>query len=165
MYKDGEPKWDGMMMPGSCKPDMECGDWKKGPMYHMHHKGEMQDCHCSILGKGKMKYEYAMYEPGKHEMHCCPPKHEECKHEMHWCPPKHEECKHEMHCCPPKHEECKHEMHWCPPKCSNETMPACMLLAHAYVPWQFYHEAFSPREALHKGTLFPELYGVYVPPR
>lgn len=36
-----------------------------------------------------------------------------------------------------------------------------MQLAHAYVPWQCYDEAFSPQEALMKGTLFPSLYGVY----
>lgn len=40
-----------------------------------------------------------------------------------------------------------------------------MMLAHAYVPWQMYDEAFSPREALIKGTLFPELYGPYKPPK
>lgn len=35
------------------------------------------------------------------------------------------------------------------------------VLAHAYVPWQYYEQAFSPREALMKGTLFPELWGAY----
>lgn len=40
-----------------------------------------------------------------------------------------------------------------------------MQLAHAYVPWQYYDAAFSPQEALMKGTLFPELYGPYIPPR
>ncbi|MGI6588119.1 MAG: spore coat associated protein CotJA [Peptococcia bacterium] len=30
-------------------------------------------------------------------------------------------------------------------------------LAHSYVPWQYYNIVFSPEEALHKGTLFPEL--------
>ena len=40
-----------------------------------------------------------------------------------------------------------------------------MKLAHAYVPWQHYDEAFNPHEALMKGTLFPELYGVYAIPR
>jgi hypothetical protein len=30
-------------------------------------------------------------------------------------------------------------------------------LAHAYVPWQYYNAVFSPAEALHRGTLFPEL--------
>ena len=38
-------------------------------------------------------------------------------------------------------------------------------LAHAYVRWQHYQAAFSPHEALMKGTLFPELYGVYMPPK
>lgn len=36
-----------------------------------------------------------------------------------------------------------------------------MVLAHAYVPWQYYNKAFCPEEALMKGTLFPELWGVY----
>lgn len=40
-----------------------------------------------------------------------------------------------------------------------------LLLAHAYVPWQKYERAFTPREALAKGTLFPELWGVYPIPR
>ena len=40
-----------------------------------------------------------------------------------------------------------------------------MMLAHAYVPWQMYDKAFCPQEALMKGTLFPELYGVYRIPR
>jgi len=40
-----------------------------------------------------------------------------------------------------------------------------MKLAHAYVPWQHYDEAFNPHEALMKGTLFPELYGVYAIPK
>lgn len=35
------------------------------------------------------------------------------------------------------------------------------MLAHAYVPWQCYDEAFCPQDALRKGTLFPSLYGVY----
>lgn len=39
-----------------------------------------------------------------------------------------------------------------------------MMLAHAYVPWQHYTSAFCPPEALMKGTLFPELYGPYIPP-
>jgi hypothetical protein len=30
-------------------------------------------------------------------------------------------------------------------------------LAHSYVPWQHYNIVYSPAEALHKGTLFPEL--------
>ena len=43
--------------------------------------------------------------------------------------------------------------------------PDCILLAHAYVPWQVYNQAFCPREALMKGTLFPELFGVYPIPQ
>ncbi len=39
--------------------------------------------------------------------------------------------------------------------------PANMMLAHAYVLWQCYDQAFCPEEALMKGTLFPELWGVY----
>jgi len=40
-------------------------------------------------------------------------------------------------------------------------MPKCVILAHAYVPWQCYDKAYCPEEALMKGTLFPELWGVY----
>ncbi|MPN16014.1 hypothetical protein SDC9_163352 [bioreactor metagenome] len=36
-----------------------------------------------------------------------------------------------------------------------------MMLAHAYVPWQFYDKAFCPQDALMQGTLFPELWGAY----
>ncbi|MDU2065042.1 MAG: spore coat associated protein CotJA [Sporomusaceae bacterium] len=39
------------------------------------------------------------------------------------------------------------------------------VLAHAYVPWQFYKRAYKPAEALCKGTLFPELFGVYPIPK
>lgn len=39
------------------------------------------------------------------------------------------------------------------------------LLAHSYTPWQFYKKAFSPAAASAKGTLFPELFGVYGIPR
>ncbi|EIW17440.1 MULTISPECIES: spore coat associated protein CotJA [Pelosinus] len=49
--------------------------------------------------------------------------------------------------------------------CSCQKTSAKMMLAHAYVPWQCYDEAFSPQEALRKGTLFPSLYGVYPIPR
>lgn len=38
-------------------------------------------------------------------------------------------------------------------------------LAHAYVPWQSYEKAYGPREALTKGTLFPDLWGVYKIPK
>ena len=40
-----------------------------------------------------------------------------------------------------------------------------MMLAHSYVPWQYYDKAFSPQEALIRGTLFPELFGVYKIPK
>lgn len=40
-------------------------------------------------------------------------------------------------------------------------MPENTCLAHAFVPWQCYERAFCPEEALMKGTLFPELWGVY----
>ncbi|MCX7779589.1 MAG: spore coat associated protein CotJA [Negativicutes bacterium] len=40
-------------------------------------------------------------------------------------------------------------------------VPERVILAHSYVPWQCYTKAFSPSEALMKGTLFPELWGVY----
>jgi hypothetical protein len=43
--------------------------------------------------------------------------------------------------------------------------PDCIQLAHAYVPWQTYEKAFTPPEALMKGTLFPELWGVYRIPK
>jgi len=39
------------------------------------------------------------------------------------------------------------------------------MLAHAYVPWQCYGRAFSPRDALMRGTLFPELWGAYPIPK
>ena len=34
-------------------------------------------------------------------------------------------------------------------------------LAHAYVPYQVMNKVFSSKEALCKGTLFPELYMPY----
>lgn len=43
--------------------------------------------------------------------------------------------------------------------------PECIQLAHSYVPWQTYEKAFTPPEALMKGTLFPELWGVYKIPK
>lgn len=46
-----------------------------------------------------------------------------------------------------------------------DRMPDCILLAHSYVPWQIYEKAFTPPEALRKGTLFPELWGVYPIPK
>ncbi len=38
-------------------------------------------------------------------------------------------------------------------------------LAHTYVPRQGYGRVFSPSEALCKGTIFPDLWGVYKIPR
>lgn len=40
-------------------------------------------------------------------------------------------------------------------------MPPKLRLATAYVPWQRYGRLFSPREALMRGTLFPDLYQPY----
>lgn len=51
-----------------------------------------------------------------------------------------------------------HAMH---PMHHMHHMSMGMMLAHAYVPWQSYEQAFSPKEALMKGTLFPQLWGVY----
>lgn len=51
----------------------------------------------------------------------------------------------------------------CPPGAVSPGMhQPRMKLAHAYVPYQHYTSAFSPMEALHKGTLFPELFSPYV---
>jgi hypothetical protein len=36
-----------------------------------------------------------------------------------------------------------------------------MALARAYVPFQRLDQVYDPREALRKGTLFPELYMPY----
>jgi hypothetical protein len=44
-------------------------------------------------------------------------------------------------------------------------VPQEVVFAHSYVPWQCYTTAFSPSEALMKGTLFPELWGVYPIPK
>lgn len=44
-----------------------------------------------------------------------------------------------------------------------ENQPCCPgELARACVPSQVMSQLFSPREALQKGTLFPELYKPYV---
>jgi hypothetical protein len=56
-----------------------------------------------------------------------------------------------------KHHMGSMKMH----KHMGEMLPECIQLAHAYVPWQMYERAFTPPEALMKGTLFPELWGVY----
>jgi hypothetical protein len=58
--------------------------------------------------------------------------------------------------------ECEHEYEH---ECEHEYGSGRMVLAHAYVRWQRYDEAFSPQEALKKGTLFPNLYGVYPVPK
>lgn len=49
--------------------------------------------------------------------------------------------------------------------CEPSSQGKMRLLAHSYTPWQYYKKAFSPAEALMKGTLFPELYGVYEIPK
>lgn len=41
---------------------------------------------------------------------------------------------------------------------SYEEMSPGYRLAHAYVPFQVLKEIYGPREALCKGTLFPELH-------
>lgn len=46
-----------------------------------------------------------------------------------------------------------------------DKFPECIVLAHSYVPWQYYEKAFTPPEALMRGTLFPELWGVYKIPK
>lgn len=42
-------------------------------------------------------------------------------------------------------------------------MPVNPLYANAYVPYQTYAMAYPLREALDKGSLFPELVGIYDP--
>ena len=61
----------------------------------------------------------------------------------------------------------KHKIDNSPKEMWMHTNHECntMMLAHSYVPWQNYTRAFSPQEALMKGTLFPELYGPYMPPK
>lgn len=49
--------------------------------------------------------------------------------------------------------------------CFDDDICEHMVLAYAYVKWQRYKKAFSPEEALQKGTLFPELWGVYPIPK
>ncbi|HLV08578.1 MAG TPA: spore coat associated protein CotJA [Halanaerobiales bacterium] len=43
--------------------------------------------------------------------------------------------------------------------------PDRMKLAHAYIPYQEFREAYSPEQALRRGTLFPELWMPYQPGR
>lgn len=48
-------------------------------------------------------------------------------------------------------------------KYEGEGRPCCPgSLARACVPFQTMNQVFSPREALKKGTLFPELYQPYI---
>lgn len=42
----------------------------------------------------------------------------------------------------------------------NLEMPQ-LELARAYIPYQQYAKSYSDEEALHKGTMFPELYSPY----
>lgn len=54
----------------------------------------------------------------------------------------------------------------CPPEQPVSPMPPQHpydkgMLAHAYIPWQYYGVVYSNKEALDKGTLFPELYMPY----
>lgn len=62
-------------------------------------------------------------------------------------------------------DNCKHDYDSMMGTATCDDMPECIMLAHAYVPWQFYEQAFTPPEALMKGTLFPELWGVYRIPK
>ena len=41
-------------------------------------------------------------------------------------------------------------------------MPICPMLARAYVPYQIYRTSYDLKEALKKGTLYPELYQPFV---
>lgn len=45
----------------------------------------------------------------------------------------------------------------------NNDMNRNKELARAYVPFQIMNQVFNQREALRRGTLFPELYMPYVP--
>ena len=40
-------------------------------------------------------------------------------------------------------------------------LPAHVMLAHAYVPYQQFKTIYSPEEGLRKGTVFPELTNLY----
>ncbi|MCC5911790.1 MAG: spore coat associated protein CotJA [Clostridiaceae bacterium] len=42
-------------------------------------------------------------------------------------------------------------------------MPMYVMYARAYIPYQTYMMEYPIREALMRGTLFPELYQPYVP--
>ncbi|MFZ5647135.1 MAG: spore coat associated protein CotJA [Bacillota bacterium] len=56
----------------------------------------------------------------------------------------------------PSPPETKH-----PPEIPGPVLPS-MELARAYVPYQRYGPTYLPREALEKGTLFPDLYRPYL---
>ena len=47
----------------------------------------------------------------------------------------------------------------------RERYPEGLELARAYIPYQVYTESWSPKEALERGTMFPELYRPYLPQR
>jgi len=47
-----------------------------------------------------------------------------------------------------------------PPQFPSGPLPT-LQLAHAYVPWQYLGQIFSPAEGLAKGTIFPELVSPY----
>lgn len=107
----------------------------------------------------RKKNRHQMYKPGK----CKVMKMEEEAHDMEdMCDiDDMEEDMEDMEDMPKKHcmdgmKEMKHEMCF---------FPECIQLAHSYVPWQTYEKAFTPPEALMKGTLFPELWGVYRIPK
>ncbi|QDR83017.1 spore coat associated protein CotJA [Sporomusa termitida] len=68
-----------------------------------------------------------------------------------------EDIDHNMDMCDMAGLECRPDM--------DGDLPDCIMLAHSYVPWQYYEKAFTPSEALVKGTLFPELWGAYAIPK
>jgi len=45
--------------------------------------------------------------------------------------------------------------------CADAAQEENCLLAMAYMPWQSYQAGYCPEEALHEGTLFPELVRPY----
>lgn len=136
MKKNRSSKW--------CEEEVMCE-----PMMGMKNKKCMgEDSMCEPMGM-------------KHKMHKkCMPDQEMCEPMMGM---KHKMYMHDKEMGGMMHEACG---------CETDTMH-CMngngmqmgpMLAHAYVPMQHYEQAFSPQEALQKGTLFPELFGPYPPP-
>lgn len=101
----------------------------------------------------KKKHSYYWGEDTKDE-DMCPPEEMEKMHEMEDMEDMHMDMHMDM--CEEPEEMHKHMMHM-----HGHMMHKNMRLAHSYVLWQCYHKAFSPCEALNKGTLFPELFGVY----